>query len=129
MQRSFPSLTASLGSLGSSTQSQQCHAQLHFRAALFQCCLRYVQMLKALMPVAVFAVGCGFGTESFSVATLTNMIVVTAGVAIASYGEINFVLVGVFLQLASVATESTRLTMVAPSLNLHILLVLSTALP
>ena len=38
--------------------------------------------------------------------------VVTTGVAIASYGEINFVVIGVVLQLISVLTESTRLTMV-----------------
>ena len=69
-------------------------------------------MLKALMPVAVFIVGCFFGTETFSVNALSNMVVVTTGVAIASYGEINLVWVGVFLQLLSVATESTRLTLV-----------------
>ena len=72
------------------------------------------QMLKALMPVSVFAVGCAFGTESFSVNTLVNMIVVTVGVAIASYGEINLVWIGVALQLLSVASESTRLTLVRP---------------
>ena len=38
--------------------------------------------------------------------------VVTVGVAIASYGEINLVVIGVVLQLISVATESTRLTLV-----------------
>lgn len=36
----------------------------------------------------------------------------TVGVAIASYGEINFVVLGVALQLISVLTESTRLTLV-----------------
>ena len=36
----------------------------------------------------------------------------TIGVAIASYGEINFVVIGVVLQLLSVLTESTRLTLV-----------------
>ena len=41
-----------------------------------------------------------------------NMVVVTVGVAIASYGEMNFVVVGVLLQLLSVATESTRLSLV-----------------
>ena len=69
-------------------------------------------MLKALMPVAVFTTGCIFGNETFSTNVMANMIVVTAGVAIASYGEINLVWVGVFLQLLSVATESTRLTLV-----------------
>ena len=70
-------------------------------------------MLKALMPVAVFVVGCVFGTETFSLNVMANMVIVTAGVAIASYGEINLVWLGVFLQLASVATESTRLTLVS----------------
>lgn len=38
--------------------------------------------------------------------------VVTVGVAIASFGEINFVAVGVMLQLISVASESVRLSLV-----------------
>jgi hypothetical protein len=42
----------------------------------------------------------------------TGQVVVTAGVAIASYGEINFVVIGVIMQLLSVTTESTRLTLV-----------------
>ena len=69
-------------------------------------------MLKALMPVSVFAVGCIFGMESYNPKTLVNMIIVTIGVIIASYGEINFVVIGVLLQLASVATESTRLMLI-----------------
>ena len=52
------------------------------------------------------------GTETFSTNTFINMIVVTVGVMIASYGEINFVVVGVMVQLASIASESTRLTLV-----------------
>ncbi|KAK9815201.1 hypothetical protein WJX73_010856 [Symbiochloris irregularis] len=81
-------------------------------AAYLYLSVSFIQMLKALMPVAVFMVGCGMGTESFAMDTLVNMVFVTAGVAIASYGEINFVVIGVFLQLLSVATESTRLTLV-----------------
>eukprot|EP00240_Pyramimonas_obovata_P013295 CAMPEP_0118934048 /NCGR_PEP_ID=MMETSP1169-20130426/13456_1 /TAXON_ID=36882 /ORGANISM="Pyramimonas obovata, Strain CCMP722" /LENGTH=262 /DNA_ID=CAMNT_0006876909 /DNA_START=391 /DNA_END=1179 /DNA_ORIENTATION=- len=72
----------------------------------------FIQMLKALMPVAVFTSGTLMGTETFSTNTLINMLVVTIGVMIASYGEINFVLVGVAVQLASIASESTRLTLV-----------------
>lgn len=69
-------------------------------------------MLKALMPVSVFTVGCLFGMESYNPRTLVNMVVITIGVVIASYGEINFVVIGVLLQLASVATESTRLMLI-----------------
>ena len=71
-----------------------------------------LQMLKALMPVSVFTVGCLFGMETYSPKTLVNMIIITIGVVIASYGEINFVVIGVLLQLASVATESTRLMLI-----------------
>ncbi|KAL6769247.1 MOT20A [Auxenochlorella protothecoides x Auxenochlorella symbiontica] len=81
-------------------------------AAYLYLSVSFIQMLKALMPVAVFGVGCIFGTEAYSPATLANMLVVSLGVAIASWGEINFVLVGVALQMLSIATESTRLTLV-----------------
>ena len=64
------------------------------------------------MPVAVFTTGTMFGTETFSTNTLVNMLVITVGVMIASYGEINFILIGVLVQLASIASESTRLTLV-----------------
>ena len=45
------------------------------------------------MPMAVFLVGTGFGTESYSPRRMANMVVITIGVAIAAYGELNFVLV------------------------------------
>ena len=56
-------------------------------AAYLYLSVSFIQMLKALMPVAVFSVGCFFGTDKFSTGTMANMILVTIGVAIASYGE------------------------------------------
>ena len=44
------------------------------------------------MPVAVFVVGCVFGTEKYSSGTFANMMVVSLGVAIASYGELLYYL-------------------------------------
>ena len=64
------------------------------------------------MPVTVFGVGIFFGTETYKGSTLLNMCVVTLGVVIASMGEINFVVVGVLLQLTSIVLEAMRLTMV-----------------
>lgn len=81
-------------------------------AAYLYLSVSFIQMLKALMPVAVFIVGCVLGTESYDQNTMANMLVVSAGVAIASYGEINFVVIGVLLQMISICTESTRLTLV-----------------
>lgn len=40
------------------------------------------------------------------------MLVISAGVAYASYSEINFVVIGVIYQMCSLASESTRLTLV-----------------
>lgn len=72
----------------------------------------FIQMLKALMPVSVFVVGVIVGTEIYTNKIMFNMIVVTIGVMIASYGELNFVLIGVLVQLGSLLCESTRLTLV-----------------
>lgn len=43
--------------------------------------------MQALMPVAVFSVGCVFKTDKFNWNTMSNMILVTVGVAIASFGK------------------------------------------
>merc|ERR1712124_105445 len=69
-------------------------------------------MLKAMMPVLVFAVGCLLKTEKFSWGLFGNMVVVTIGVLIASYGEIEFVMFGFLLQILSLVFESTRLALV-----------------
>eukprot|EP00891_Asterochloris_glomerata_P003318 jgi/Astpho2/3318/e_gw1.00054.52.1_t len=81
-------------------------------AAYLYLSVSFIQMLKALMPVAVFIVGCAFKTEKFSTNVFGNMLVVSLGVAIASYGELNFVVIGVVLQMCSICTESTRLVLV-----------------
>lgn len=64
-------------------------------AAYIYLSISFIQMLKALMPLMVFAVGCVLGTEGFSWTYASNMMVVAAGVGVASLGEINFVVMGV----------------------------------
>jgi hypothetical protein len=86
------------------------------------------------MPMVVYIVGVLFATEKFTVNNLINMVVVVTGIGIASYGmalcplsyllldvwrpalayagEIQFVLMGVILQVASIMTESVRLTLI-----------------
>ena len=77
----------------------------------------FIQMLKALMPASVYTVGCLMGIEQFTYARLANMFVITLGVCIASYGELNFHLLGVLIQLASVCAEAFRLGLVQIILN------------
>lgn len=81
-------------------------------AAYMYLSVSFIQMLKALMPVAVFSVGCLFGTDRFNWPTFLNLVLVTLGVAIASHGEINFNMIGVAYQLSGIVTESVRLVLV-----------------
>jgi hypothetical protein len=77
----------------------------------------FIQMLKALMPGAVYSVGCVMGIEQFTYYRMLNMFVITFGVCVASYGELNFHLLGVIIQLASVCAEAFRLGLVQIILN------------
>jgi Triose-phosphate Transporter family len=75
----------------------------------------FIQMLKASMPVAVFSVGVLLGTNAYSHKSAANMVVIGFGIALASYGEVHFVLLGVALQLASIFCESFRLVLIQVS--------------
>ncbi|XP_044472145.1 probable sugar phosphate/phosphate translocator At4g32390 [Mangifera indica] len=72
----------------------------------------FIQMLKALMPVAVYSIGVLFKKDNFKTDTMLNMLSISFGVAIAAYGEARFDAWGVLLQLGAVAFEATRLVMI-----------------
>ncbi|XP_027331761.1 probable sugar phosphate/phosphate translocator At2g25520 [Abrus precatorius] len=77
----------------------------------------FIQMLKALMPVAVYSIGVLFKKETFKNETMANMVSISLGVAIAAYGEAKFDAWGVTLQLMAVAFEATRLVLIQILLN------------
>ncbi|KAJ1689079.1 hypothetical protein LUZ63_013234 [Rhynchospora breviuscula] len=70
----------------------------------------FIQMLKALMPVAVYSTGILFKKDDYKRSTMLNMLSISLGVAVAAYGEARFDMWGVTLQLAAVAAEATRLS-------------------
>ncbi|KAH7854120.1 hypothetical protein Vadar_010331 [Vaccinium darrowii] len=72
----------------------------------------FIQMLKALMPVAVYSIGVMLKKDNFKSDTMANMVSISIGVAIAAYGEAKFDTWGVVLQLGAVAFEATRLVMI-----------------
>lgn len=72
----------------------------------------FIQMLKALMPVAVYSIGVLMKREGFKSDTMLNMVGISVGVAIAAYGEALFNAWGVILQLGAVAFEATRLVLI-----------------
>ena len=47
----------------------------------------FIQMLKALMPVAVYSIGVSLKKETYKGETMGNMWAISFGVAIAAYGE------------------------------------------
>jgi len=72
----------------------------------------FIQMLKAMSPVVVFVISCGFGIETYSHGMLANMVVITTGVMIASYGELNFNAFGFMVQCVAIVAESFRIVSV-----------------
>jgi hypothetical protein len=77
----------------------------------------FIQMTKALMPGLVYTIGCFMKTEPYSRKVTFNMVVIAVGVAIAAYGEVNFVAIGVIQQLSSLVFEATRLMLVQILMN------------
>ncbi|KAH6774155.1 Drug/metabolite transporter superfamily protein [Perilla frutescens var. frutescens] len=72
----------------------------------------FIQMLKALMPVAVYSIGILLRKDSYKSNTMLNMLAISAGVAIAAYGEAKYDSWGVLLQLGAVVFEATRLVLI-----------------
>ena len=72
----------------------------------------FIQMMRALMPPSVYACSLLWGVERRDAQTVAILALITAGIAVASYGEAVFVLVGVVYQLASICTESNRVVLV-----------------
>ncbi|EYU26243.1 hypothetical protein MIMGU_mgv1a006586mg [Erythranthe guttata] len=69
----------------------------------------FAQMLKAIMPVAVFILGVLAGLEVMSCRMLLIMSVISFGVLVASVGEISINWVGVVYQMGGVVGEALRL--------------------
>ncbi|KAK4285760.1 hypothetical protein QN277_002410 [Acacia crassicarpa] len=72
----------------------------------------FAQMLKAIMPVAVFILGVAAGLEVMSCRMLVIMSVISLGVLVASYGEIQINWIGVIYQMGGVVGEALRLIFV-----------------
>ncbi|KAJ5648182.1 sugar phosphate/phosphate translocator [Penicillium lividum] len=72
----------------------------------------FIQMLKATTPVAVLIATWGMGMAPVNYRTLMNVSIIVIGVVIASFGEIQFVMIGFLFQLGGIVFEATRLVMV-----------------
>ncbi|XP_008782537.1 probable sugar phosphate/phosphate translocator At3g17430 isoform X2 [Phoenix dactylifera] len=71
----------------------------------------FIQMLKALMPVATFLVAVICGTDKLRCDVFLNMVLVSVGVVISSYGEIHFNVIGTAYQVTGIFAEALRLVL------------------
>lgn len=69
-------------------------------------------MHQATTPVAVLAATWGLKLENPNMKILYNVSFIVFGVILASYGEINFDVIGVTYQILGIGFEATRLVMV-----------------
>ena len=66
------------------------------------------------MSVAVLTLSVAMGLDHFNQRKTAIVVVISLGVAIASYGELNFVFSGFIFQCLGIAFEATRLVYVVP---------------
>ncbi|XP_065866199.1 probable sugar phosphate/phosphate translocator At1g48230 [Euphorbia lathyris] len=71
----------------------------------------FIQMLKALMPVATFFMAVLCGTDKARCDVFANMVLVSVGVVISSYGEIHFNVIGTLYQVTGIVAEALRLVL------------------
>ncbi|XP_021889499.1 probable sugar phosphate/phosphate translocator At1g48230 [Carica papaya] len=71
----------------------------------------FIQMLKALMPVATYLMAVVCATDSPRCDLLLNMVLVSVGVVVSSYGEIHFNVVGTVYQVTGIFAEALRLVL------------------
>ncbi|KAJ8450773.1 hypothetical protein Cgig2_021245 [Carnegiea gigantea] len=71
----------------------------------------FIQMLKALMPVATFLMAVVCGTDNLRCDVFLNMVLVSVGVVVSSYGEIHFNIVGTLYQVTGIFAEALRLVL------------------
>ncbi|CAN7048275.1 unnamed protein product [Brassica oleracea var. botrytis] len=71
----------------------------------------FIQMLKALMSVATFIMAVICGTDKPRCDVFSNMLLVSVGVVISSYGEIHFNIVGTVYQVTGIFAEALRLVL------------------
>ncbi|KAF8861100.1 TPT-domain-containing protein [Acephala macrosclerotiorum] len=72
----------------------------------------FIQMLKASAPAAVLLVSWLFHVATPSLTVLLNVLLIVLGVTLASYGEVQFIVLGFIYQAGGIFAEAIRLIMI-----------------
>ncbi|GAA5940578.1 hypothetical protein JCM10213_001150 [Rhodosporidiobolus nylandii] len=81
-------------------------------AAYLYCSVAFIHILKSFSPVAILLAAFTFRTKQFSLHLFAVVVMISAGVGIASYGEVAFSLTGFSIQMVAIAVEATRVTLI-----------------
>lgn len=68
--------------------------------------------IQAGAPFAVLITTWAFGVANPKLKVLLNVLIIVAGVALASFGEIKFVWIGFFFQMGGIVFEAIRLVLI-----------------
>jgi len=71
----------------------------------------FCQMIKAWTPACVFTIGCLVGTQQWSMPVAQTLAVITVGLMIASFGEVEFVWYGFLMQVLALLAEGMRINL------------------
>ncbi|KAL0388121.1 UNVERIFIED_CONTAM: putative sugar phosphate/phosphate translocator [Sesamum radiatum] len=104
-------LYAFLGHVFSQLLIKACALNRFGNTAYLFISVAFIQMLKALMPVATFLMAVICGTDKLRCDVFANMVLVSFGVVISSYGEIHFNVVGTVYQVTGIFAEALRLVL------------------
>ncbi|BGO91694.1 hypothetical protein NBRC10512_008142 [Rhodotorula toruloides] len=86
-------------------------------AAYLYCSVAFIHILKSFAPVAILLAAFAFRTKAVSLRLFGIVVMISAGVGIASYGEVDFSLIGFSIQMVAIAIEATRVTLIQILLN------------
>ncbi|GEM09880.1 triose phosphate/3-phosphoglycerate/phosphate translocator [Rhodotorula toruloides] len=86
-------------------------------AAYLYCSVAFIHILKSFAPVAILLAAFAFRTKVFSLRLFGIVVLISAGVGIASYGEVDFSLIGFSIQMVAIVIEATRVTLIQMLLN------------
>lgn len=77
----------------------------------------FIQMLKSASPVVVLFFSWLWGLADPTTSTLINIFVIVIGVAVASFGEIEFSWIGFMFQVGGTVFEAMRLVLIQVMLS------------
>ncbi|KAK7431273.1 hypothetical protein QQZ08_002044 [Neonectria magnoliae] len=78
----------------------------------FYLSVAFLQMVKASTPVVVLIVSWLWGVANPSLGGIGNILVIVAGVTMASFGEVHFSWIGLAFQLTGIVFEAVRVVLI-----------------